>query len=199
MGLQPGLILSYLPVVNCTPFPSNAWALPQENYSNEHLPGAARWTGMEAVIGLMAASLLGQTVSLGVCLVFVGTGAVRKGCSLPPFPNNLNTSPSSICVATSTPIFSGIKSGVTGLAKNSSVWHSVSTSRMRSAISSRYNSGGKKDTIRTAFRELRYALFIQLLISYLFHLYFMVHKVVYTVELYSVVILWSNHITMNSR
>lgn len=50
------------------------------------------------------------------------------------------TSPSRISVATSLPVLAGIKSGVGGLSKNASVWHSISTSIMRSAISSRYNS-----------------------------------------------------------
>lgn len=55
----------------------------------------------------------------------------------------LHTSPSSICVATSLPVLAGTKKGVGGLSKNASVWHSTSTSIIRSLISSRYSSRNK--------------------------------------------------------
>lgn len=58
----------------------------------------------------------------------------------------LHTSPSSICVATSFPVLAGMKSGVGGLSKNASVWHSVSTSIIRSLISSKYRSRNKSPT-----------------------------------------------------
>mmetsp|Transcript_31471 Transcript_31471/g.92066 ORF Transcript_31471/g.92066 Transcript_31471/m.92066 type:complete len:254 (-) Transcript_31471:240-1001(-) len=51
-----------------------------------------------------------------------------------------NSSPSSICVSMSTPIFAGMKSGDGGLSRRKSVWVSASNSTVRSVSSSRYES-----------------------------------------------------------
>lgn len=49
----------------------------------------------------------------------------------------LPTSPSSICVSTSLPDLAGMKSGVAGLSRKASVWHSISVATMTSLSSSR--------------------------------------------------------------
>lgn len=82
-----------------------------------------------------------QEVPFWFCLKFVW----NRKYTLPLLVDMtlLHTSPSSICVATSLPVLAGTKKGVGGLSKNASVWHSTSTSIIRSLISSRYSSRNK--------------------------------------------------------